>query len=393
MSARPPKAAVEANVLAWLIKSSGYSTNKIAQRVPVKLEKVEKWVAGEEQPSIAQVRKLASLFKRPISDFFLPRPSSEPSMPHDFRRLPDDRLVTYSPALRNEIRSALLRRSMAIDLAQELEEPIPEFQLRGTVQLRHDPEALGSEIRRALNVQIEEQRTWREPRVGYNGWRRKIEALGVLVLQTTTISKSEMLGFSLSYSLLPVIGINRKNKPNGRTFTLLHEFVHLLLGVGGICDLDEKVLRPPREQKTEVFCNHVAGAALVPKEILQVHEIVRSNRDFDHWSEDSVRSLARHFCVSRIVVVRRLNMVGLASDAEYSRWQEMLQALMSRTDAEPKDDSEFKRNVPQEAVSNLGSFARLVISSYESNLINLRDASRMLGVRAEKVANVSDLLR
>jgi hypothetical protein len=53
----------------------------------------------------------------------------------------------------------------------------------------------------------------------------------------------------------------------------------------------------------------------------------------------------------------------------------------------------MKRNMAQEAVSNLGSFARLVVESYQSDTINLTDASKFLGVKAEKVAAVGELLR
>lgn len=45
----------------------------------------------------------------------------EPDIPHDFRRLPAEGAQTYSPALRHEIRLAYRRRTLALDLAGELE--------------------------------------------------------------------------------------------------------------------------------------------------------------------------------------------------------------------------------------------------------------------------------
>ena len=77
-----------------------------------------------------------------------------------------------------------------------------------------------------------------------------------------------MLGFSFAEPVLPVIAVNRKVRPNGQIFTLLHEFVHLMLRQSSICDIDEEPPRPPEEQRIEVFCNRVAGAALVPAGVL-----------------------------------------------------------------------------------------------------------------------------
>jgi transcriptional regulator with XRE-family HTH domain len=232
--AHSPKALVDPAVLQWLRKASGYSIEEAAKRIPTSPNNLRAWEeSSAEKPTMPQLRKLARIFKRPISDFFLPRPMQEPAIPHDFRRMPDDGERSYSPALRHEIRLAYRRRTLAIDLAQELEMTVPVFAAKGTAAATEDAEAVGTRVRELLHVTDYEQIQWREPRVGYNAWRQKIEALGVLVFQVTTVEKAQMLGFSLIFDLLPVVAINRKLKPNGRTFTMLHEFAHLLLGEGG----------------------------------------------------------------------------------------------------------------------------------------------------------------
>jgi Zn-dependent peptidase ImmA (M78 family) len=134
------------------------------------------------------------------------------------------------------------------------------------------------------------------------------ERAGILVFQATGIAPGEMPGFSLPDRPLPVIGVNRKLTPNGRTFTLLHESVHVFLGQSSICDIEEGQLRPPEEQRVEVFCNAVAAAALVPREALLSEGLVASHppRPRD-WSEAfELGSLGRVFGVSNEVVLRRL---------------------------------------------------------------------------------------
>ncbi|MGZ9034940.1 MAG: ImmA/IrrE family metallo-endopeptidase [Rhodospirillales bacterium] len=74
--------------------------------------------------------------------------------------------------------------------------------------------------------------------------------MGVLVFQATRVEMDEVRGFSIAEPVLPVIVVNRKDAPSGRTFSLLHEFTHLLLRRSGICDFDESATRAPREEKS-----------------------------------------------------------------------------------------------------------------------------------------------
>jgi hypothetical protein len=62
--------------------------------------------------------------------------------------------------------------------------------------------------------------------------------------------------------------------------------------------------------------------------------------------------------------------------------------------AAPADaDTEYKRNMPQEVVSDLGRpFTRLVVDSYLNSFTSLADVSRHLGLRAQQVAKVRELL-
>lgn len=396
MPKRSPKAIVDPLVLQWLRTSSGYSVEEVARRLQTKKENVEKWEAGNSRPSMPQLRKLALAFKRPISDFYLPEPMPEPPIPHDFRRVPAEGAEAYSPSLRHEIRLAYRRRILALDLREELEIELHHFQPYGTISVRDDPEIIGRRVREMLNVTLGEQTSWREPRVAYNAWRNKIEALDVLVFQVMTVEIAQMLGFSLAFEQLPVIVVNRKLRPNGRIFTLLHEFVHLLLGGGGICDLDEDLLRSPQEQSVEVFANHAAGAALVPQDVLLAHRLVDiGDARPREWSDEVLDSLAKDFSVSEEVVLRRLLIAGHTTAQFYAAKRQQYLARMRRlAEAErEKLAGEFRRNIALETASNLGSFARLVVDSYHSDAINLTDASKFLGVKAEKVPAVADHLR
>ena len=72
-----------------------------------------------------------------------------------------------------------------------------------------------------------------------------IERAGILVFQAAGIAKRDA-GFLARRTAAAVIGVNRKLRHNGRTFTLLHECVHVYLDQSSICDIEEGPLRPPR---------------------------------------------------------------------------------------------------------------------------------------------------
>ena len=394
MGSRAPKALVEPLVLKWLRTSSGLTIEETARKLNTRSDKLTAWEAGEAQPSMAQLRKLANAFKRPISYFYLPQPVAEPSIPHDFRRLPDAEDRRYSTALLHEIRMANRRRTFALDLASDLGTPLARFDSHATVSLEEDPELVAQRMRELIRVETDRQSKWGNPRAAYTNWRRMIEDLGVLVFQVTGVDLNQMLGFSLAHTDLPVIAINRKLAPNGRTFTMLHEFTHLLLGASGVCDIDESLRRGPQEQRTEIFCNHVAGAALVPSGELLAHPLVESARPkIRDWEDATLAALARDFGASEEVVVRRLLINGRTSSAFYARKRAEYRSRFADTPGKDRADRDFRRNMPQEAASNLSSFARLVLDGYHADMLSLAETSRHLGVRAEKVAAVDNLMR
>lgn len=390
--ARRIPALVEPAVLAWARKSAGYSLEEVAQRLGKEPGLIAAWEQGRLRPLMGQLRKLADLYKRSLSDFYLPMPPQERPIPHDFRRAPGQVALVYSPELRRQLRLAQERRELALALYDELDDEPPRFEER--ISLSADPEGVGAHIREILGIEFEEQRRWGDGRPAYNAWRRHLEACGVLVFQIENVSLSEAWGLSLVGKQLPVIGINRKLAPNGRTFTMLHELVHVLLGEGSICDIDDFTPRGAEELRTEVFCNHVAAATLMPRHLFLSHEAVETHARADKaWQDGELSAIARTFGVSREAAVRRLLTFNLTDQAFYIRKREQYQKELEEQRRQALETStEIRRNMPREAISNLGRpFVRLILQNYNEDRITLMDASRYLGVRAEKVRNVEDL--
>jgi Zn-dependent peptidase ImmA (M78 family)/transcriptional regulator with XRE-family HTH domain len=393
--ARSTPALVEAAVLKWARESAGYSVDEAAKKLQAKPEKIEFWESGDKLPSIAKVRDMSAVYRRPIHLFFLDRPPVDPPVPHDFRRLPANGVTRYEPALRFQVRDAYERRQVAIDLAAELDVKPAPFTPKTTLQA--NPEQTGQQIRRFLDVTIAEQKISHRTGDNYRLWRSKIEAKDILVFQITGLATKQMLGMSLSFDILPVIGVNRKLKPNGRVFTLLHEFTHLMLRESGVCDLSEDHLQSPREQRTEIFANAVAAAALLPAPELLAEPVVTARGPGQHdWPNHELELLAAMFGVSEETILRRLLTLDRTSRAFYQRKRAEYLARYKRIEEQEQEEAantEFKRNRPREVLTDYGRpYTRLVLMNYAQDRITLTDASSMLRVKAPMVEKIEKML-
>jgi Zn-dependent peptidase ImmA (M78 family) len=283
-----------------------------------------------------------------------------------------------------------------LELAGDLEEELPKFTLTATD--KEDPEKVGQRIRTTFGVTTQLQLQWRdnEGRAGFNGWRHKIENAGVLVFQTTRFPSEDASGFAIAADTLPVIAVNRKEVPTRRTFSLLHELAHLMLHVSGVSDLVTDAARPPEDQALEVFCNRVAAAALIPKDALLSDQLVaaRGVRSVD-WSDGELHELARQFNVSRETLLRRLLTLDRTTADFYGqkRQQYLAEYLAGRArQREQPEDTEMRRNMPQETVSNFGRpLVRMLLGNYYQDRLTLSEVSGYLGLKVKHIPKLEQV--
>lgn len=381
---RGVEALVEPRLLRWARESGGFDTGTAARKARVKEERLRAWEEGRARPTIGQLRTLARVYKRPIAVFYLPAPPPDLEPPRDYRRLPGQVSGVESPELRFEIRRAVARREIALQLmADEGEEP-PE--LAASALPTDNPTAVGRSVRQILGVDLRVQSSWRNPYDAFNGWRSALEEAGVLVLQMTEVEPGEARGFSLSEFPLPVAVANIKDPPRGRTFSLLHEFAHILIRSGGLCDFDDESVRASDALAIERFCNAVAGAALVPEDALLTHEVVRAHRYGDRWEETELVGLSSFFGVSEEVILRRLLDLGKTSQAFYL---EMRERFLAQYEERRRQRRPGFAPPHQVALASVGpTFAGLVLSSYADGHITASDVSEYLGVRLKHLPRI-----
>jgi Zn-dependent peptidase ImmA (M78 family) len=349
------KAHVNPGLITWARETAGFlTTADAAAQLKIEEAQLVAWEdpASEDKPSIPQLRKLAALFRRPLAVFFMAEPPTRFAVMRDLRRLPGTGPRHYSPALELETRMANERRQLALELAADLGRDIPRFALTATE--KEDPEHVGERIRVALGVTVQLQANSKDTdgRAGFNAWRSRIEESGVLVFQATRIETEEASGFAIAADTLPVIAVNRKDPPTRRTFSLLHEFAHLMVCVSGVSDLETDAKRPPEDQRIEVFCNQVAAAALIPRNaLLSEPRVIEHGPRSTNWSDGVLTDLARQFNVSREALLRRLLTFDRTTEDFYRQKRAQYIAgylAMRERQKETSADADRKRNMPLE---------------------------------------------
>jgi Zn-dependent peptidase ImmA (M78 family)/DNA-binding XRE family transcriptional regulator len=382
-------ALVNPTLLIWAREKTGLSQEEIAKKISVKVEKIASWEQGTVKPTIRQARMLAHQYKRPLALFYLSTPPMDfKPMLHDFRILPGREHHAFTSNLGFEIRRAIERRNIALELLELCDLDIPQFAFLAPESRQTSLFAVS--MRQFIEVKVEEQLQWKSSYQALNAWREVIEKKGILIFQASRVDIAEMRGVTVNERPLPVILLNASDSPNGRIFTMIHELTHILLEQSGICDLKEDGIGIPEDRDMEIFCNRVAGEFLLPTENLLAEHPVQIKQG-QQWTDDELSSIAHKYNISREVVLRRLLVLGKTTSSFYSKKAEefRMEFLRMKTKNE-KPGFALPHTL---ALSHSGSFfANLVLESYYKERITASDVSEYLDVKLRHLTKIEEVL-
>jgi Zn-dependent peptidase ImmA (M78 family)/DNA-binding XRE family transcriptional regulator len=395
MATRIP-AFVEPPLLVWARKRAALSQEEVAAKVGIEVEKLDAWEAGREQLSIAQLKKLADLYKRPVSVFFLPEPPADFQALRDLRRLQvlPDRI---SKSLAYEVRAAHERRLIALELAEDIGDPPEDFGI--SAKKTDNPEAVALRVRERLGVSVQMQARWNNHDHTFRGWRDAIEAADVLVTVLSgahhQVPLSEVRGFAIAERPFPMIVVNGQDRGYGRVFTMLHELSHVVLGESVLeDDLEPRDALPTANRSTEVFCNKLAAAILMPRESLLAEQLMVSKRANDVYSDAEISALSTRYGVSREALLVRLSDLGKASPAFVQAKRAELAALYAsqqkkEEEEEREDEGGGFAPYQYQVLGHLGrAYSRLVLQAYNARRLTLSTASGYLGAQAKLIPKI-----
>ena len=317
---RTQRALATPEVLRWARLSMNLPVEEVARRMQKRPSDIEAWERGETSPTYVQLETLAySIYKRPIALFFFPDAPEEEDIVGAFRTLPEGEVNNLPSRIHYLLRQA---KSYQICLSELYGTEKPP-QGAGITRLRSDSggsaRILAETVRSHLGIRIEEQLAWKDENVAFKQWRKALSGSGVYVFKdsfkalTRGSQDSPLSSFCLYDPEYPIIYINNNNSITRQSYSLFHEYAHLLMNTSGIEYRGYPGSRSTDDsRRLEVFCNQFASSFLVPKE-----DFCLRMTDFE-VNNSSVSKLGSRYKVSREVILRRLLDEGMISDDDYN---------------------------------------------------------------------------
>ncbi len=386
-------------MLEWARNSVSYDLVGAAKRIGIKNpNRLREFEKGTKLPTTKQLVKMSKVYDCPFAAFFFSKPPNELKYElkslADWRSIPGTGHKSFSPELTIELRLALRRRDILLDLAEGTGEAFANFMIAKPLSKdKNSAEKVAQYVREQLQVTVQEQKRFGTEYNALRVWRNSVERIDVIVSQTGlkySLSTDEMRGVAISYERLPIILINGKDAPYARIFTLMHELGHIVLREGGVSNS----YRNLTSNSSEVFCNEFAGELLVPRSALLDEELVNANQS-PFWEDDALEALSRIYRVSKEVILLRLLSLRRTNQAHYQskarkwkrEWEEK-QALVEkkRGGARPPYEK-FARGHGARFVSS-------VLEAYGQEKIHAGQLSEYLGAKLHYVPDIyRDLAR
>jgi Zn-dependent peptidase ImmA (M78 family) len=301
-------------ILEWARQQAAYEPEEVEIELKIPPGAIQAWEKGLEYPDIEMLRQLSHLYDVPFSYLFLKVPPKESPL-RDYRGVPEEKRTE----LGRDTKLALREFRRLHRLARTLQEitGMPISLEMGKAYPGLDPEEVAERELKTLGVTPDVRETWWSKEEAYHAWRKAIEALGLFVF-SLRMPSSECRGAAILGEKTYAILVNQNDAPAARSFTLLHEYYHLLLGTNKelmVCD------QFPGD--TETLANRFAALVLLPEdEFLGILKEKKLDRYRDWWPDDVLSELGGYFRVSRDVIAVRLENLEFAPPGFYRQKRE-----------------------------------------------------------------------
>lgn len=307
--ARPTKVPVTPAVVEWAIEESGHSLAELAIKLGVSPQTLRAWLSGKDRPSLTEFHRLANTLKRSEASFFLPKPPKGQRLSVQFRHPPDSGRTDLSPVELVYLREASrLQRTVSWALKEMGHAPID----LPRVEIDSNAEETAVDTRERVVISTQQQLEWRSSTHALNAWRSALEDSGVLVF-LLPMGREACRGFSLWDRYAPLIAANTWWNNEARSFTLFHEYGHLLTRTASVCSNGKPALRTGADP-AERWCERFAAAVLLPWADVRRHLRAKGWVPGETITDLSIASVvARRFKASLRATVLRLIDKGVAT--------------------------------------------------------------------------------
>ena len=382
-------ALINKETLAYICGKKGISNNFISDRTKLNADKVALWLDSSDQalPTIKQAKAIANCLHVPFAGLYM-NPSDIP-----LKQIPSVKNMrtmygTYSEdnsALNIAMIDLLLERDFLISAGTELEQDAPPFV--PCIPDSTDPIVWANSIRSQFEISIEKQYKCSSSRQFYVYLRNQIENKGVFIQCFTDVPLECARGFALYESTLPIIGVNDDDRPPAKSFTIIHELVHLMKRESSLCN---DMTNTSQTLSEEIFCNAVAGELLVPERALNI--TLKNGQYVSPYSKEDILQISKHFSVSRDVIIRRMLDLNKIDQLEYETYADLFRREVEKEREEQREARKngmtvgIPRDISRETIDRTSpSISRLLYYGFGEDYFSKQDVARHLGIDQKHV--------
>jgi Zn-dependent peptidase ImmA (M78 family)/DNA-binding XRE family transcriptional regulator len=332
-------------------ESIALDRQEVATRLGINIEELINWENGRSEPSIEQLWRLAKLYCRSTDYFLSPNPGPPDQL--SFRLLQRRSIKD----LGLEVRKVLIQFDELCRAEKELETLLEMPRKIGFKRLteERDPEDLAQRERERLGLG---QRPIKD-------LRSQLTQQGVRIFELP-IPQEEFSGLAWWHQHYgPCILVNARDIKGRRTFTLAHEYAHLLIDdPPTVCGPKLDILDIAEDR----FANEFAAAFLMPASDLE------KTFNTSMWVETELGRLARRYGTSLQAVGRRLEKLGLLPKGVMSS---LLEEWEKRGFPRAPRGPRWRRRLGE-------YYVNLALKAYLSGAISIGKLSYYLGIDVRK---------
>lgn len=302
----------------------------------------------------------------------------EPQLIPDFRLYRDASSPAENQHLLKIQAWAETQRLNALDLFEILGEAPPIFPERLYAALSSSPSDAAALAREVSGFQISEQTELKsgERDTLPKTLRRRLERLGMLVLQRNTLAHFRTRGLCIFASPLPVIVFGGE-APSAQVFTLAHELGHIVLRQSAIIGPPPVKPEGSSAAKIEEWCNEFAAAFLVPADALAAF-FRKPNRPDQSIDDRTLTLLANKFSISRHAMLIRLVKLRYI-DADYYWRVKRPQFVAEESAYEGGGRAKYYGSRYRAACGDL--YTSLVLEAWTAGRITNHNAGEFMGIK------------
>ena len=283
-------------------------------------QRLLQWYSGEKTPTFNQIEETSKATGIPLGYFFLATPPIESLPLLDYRTVDSLELERPSRNLIDTIHNMEQVQDWTKD--QLISEGAEPLDFVSSMSENTAASEFVAYIRSILGLTIDWFAYSKSADESFKLIRNKISDAGVIVMMNGIVGNNthrslaidEFRAFAVVDKYAPLIFINSNDSTSGKLFSLLHEFVHILMGKNSF--FNDRYSAHGQVSNAERICNTVAAELLAPDELF-IQKWNEATAETD--KETAISTVQKYFKCGITVIARKALDHGFITKQLYAK--------------------------------------------------------------------------